>query len=461
LQTATELLPSVGRAFRFKRQPNCSRPSAARFEKRSQNSEPTRRQRAHFLRNQHPRALPPLEEPSCCTCSTALLLLTTTMSPPHYMMCKELMRAAAEKAAAASILIELSTVSTASGPGTVATTAAESAMSTSQAKTMPDSIAKDTHASCGNMRALCAAASLVRSTLRLLSLRAFRNSEAEAHGGRRQEDDTLVVGRRVVPQPASVGVTPQPEAVVAPAAVAVRDDDDDAAAPVGDENMPDPASDNPACYAYRHSWRRRNIPVVVAAGGEEAAPVVVASIPEPAGDVPACYAFRHSWQRRRKASVVVAAGDEDAAPVKSEASVVRSTERRAVRVRIWVAGAVVGICLAAPVVVENSTEVGSCSCSSATSPIADAPDTATLGTPNALGTSQRHVAGAAPPEAPELAAGHEHEHSSPQVLRDEILPRLVEAVRGGWRGRPQRPNRGRRYAAALAALLPAPRRRRA
>jgi hypothetical protein len=373
-------------------------------------------------------------------------------------MCKELMRAAAEKAAAASILIELSTVSTASGPGAVATTAAASAMATAQAKSMPDSTAKDTQASCGKMRALCAAANLVNSTLRLLSLRAFRNSEAEAEakGGRRPEDDTLVVQERV-PQPESVGVTPQPEAVVSPAAVAVRDDDDDAAAAAAAAAAAPVVV--PACYAYRHSWRRRKVPAV-AAGGEEIAPVVVANVPEPAGDVPACYAYRHSWQRRRKAPVVVA-GDEDAAPVTSAAPVVRSTELRAARVRIVVAGAVVGICEAAPVVVENSTEVGSCSCSSFTSSIADAADTATVGTPNAVGTSQRHVAVAVSPESPELAAGHEHEHSSPQVLRDEILPRLVEAIRGGWRGRPQRPNRGRRYAAALAALLPAPRRRRA
>jgi hypothetical protein len=443
--------------FPFKLQPNCSRPLIVPSVSNGNRTAPDRRPHdweitlrtnaattSSLLAKPTPCALPPLEEPTCFTCSTALLLLTTTMSPPRYMMCKESVRAAAEKAAAAAILIELSktssTASTPSGPGAVATAAA-------QAKTMPDITNKD--ASCVKMRALCAAANLVNSTLRLLSLRAF-HSEAKVG---RQEDDILVE-ERVVPQPESAGVVPQPDVAVAPSAVAVRDDNN-VAAPVVAANVPEPAGGvAPACYAYRHSWRRRKVPVVVA-GGDEAAPVVVANIPEPVGDVPACYAYRHSCWRRCKvpAVVVVAAGGEEAAPVTSEAPAGRSTERRDVRVRIVVAGAVVGIREAAPVAAENPLNDD---CEDLSSLEEEVDFRFSSPAPNALGTSQRHVAVAVSPEAPEPVTAHEH--LSQAEFRDVTQPRPVGAIREGFRGRLLRPNRGGRYAAALAALLPARRR---
>jgi hypothetical protein len=360
--------------------------------------------------------LPPLEEPTCLLAANCFIAVNNNnnnenMSPAHYMMCKGLVRTAAEKAAAAaaaSSLIELSNAaSTPSGPGAVA---AATAKTPAQAKTMPDITAKE--ASCGKLRALCAAANLVNSTLRLLSLRAF-DSEAV---GACQKDAPV---EEDVPQQELVG--PQPDVVISRVAVAGRD-------------------------------------------GDDAAPVTVENVPETGGDAPAGYAYRHSWRRRRNVPVVVAASDDNNdAPVTSEArGAVRSTGRRAARIRIVVAGAVVGICEAAPVFAENSLEVdddddlppmeevdaSSSSFSSSTAP---------LGPPDALWTSKKHVAVAVSPEAPDLVIADGH--LSPQELWDMVQPMLVQHITERWHERLRRRGRGANYAAVMAAVMPQRRRR--
>jgi hypothetical protein len=366
------------------------------------------------------------------------------------MMCKELVRTAAEKEAAAAILVELakstpsSPASTVSGPSAVAA----ATMATAPAKTTTDSAAKE--ASCGKMRALCSAVNLVNSTLRLLSLRACYS---EATVGRRQEDDTLVVGERVQPQPESVGVAPQPCDVDA--------------APVVVANVPEPAGDVPACYAYRHSWqrRRRNVPVVADGDDDYAAAAVAQAavmVPEPAGDGPACYEYRHSWRRRRNVPVVARGGDDDdddnAAPVTSEAGAVRSTGGRTARIRVVVAGvvvgtceAVVGPCKAAPVAAENSLdqdedlpplEEVDASSSSSTSPLACS---------SASWTSKKPVAVAVSSDEPEQELVKD---LCWQEYRDVHLPMIEEARRVGWQERLRRPGRGALYAAAMEAMQP-------
>jgi hypothetical protein len=355
------------------------------------------------------------------------------------MMCKELVWTAAEKAAAASSLIELSNAaSTPSGPGAVATAASASA--TAQAKMMPGIIAKE--ASCGKLRALCAAANLVNSTLRLLSLRAY---DTEAVGARQEDAER-------VPQQELVG--PQPDFVVARAAVAGRDGD--AAAPVVAENVPVPGGDALAGYAYRHSWqrRRRNVRVV--------APAAVAGRDDDAA-APAGYAYRHSWRRRRNVPVVVAASNVDNdAPVTSEArGAVLSTGRRAARIRIVVAGAVVGICEAAPVAAEKSLEDDDDNdlptleeVDASSSPPSS---TAPLGPPGALWTSKKHVAVSVSPEAPDLVVADGH--LSRQELWDMVQPMLVQYTTERWQERLRRRGRGANYAAVMAAVMPQRRRR--
>jgi hypothetical protein len=362
------------------------------------------------------------------------------------MMCKELVRTAAEKEAAASILVELanstpsSTASTVSGPSAVAA----ATMATAQAKATTDSAAKE--ASCGKMRALCSAVNLVNSTLRLLSLRACYS---EASVGRRQEDDILVVEERVQPQLESVGVVQQPYDVDA--------------APVVVANVPEPAGDVPACYAYRHSWRRRRNVPVVADGDDDYAAAAVAQaavmVPEPAGDGPACYAYRHSWRRRRNVPVVARGGDDDnAAPVTSEAGAVRSTGGRAARIRVVVAGAVVGTCeaavgscKAAPVAAENPLEDDEdlppleevdASSSSSTFP---------LPCSNASWTSKKPVAVAVSSDESEQELVKD---LCWQEYRDVHLPMIEEARRVGWQERLRRPGRGALYAAAMEAMQP-------
>ena len=187
-----------------------------------------------------------------------------------------------------------------------------------------------------------------------------------------------------MPQPESFGVAPQPDVDVSPAAIV--------------ENVPEPAGDSPACYAYRHSWRRRKVPVV--AGG-------------------------------------------DGAPA-TEARAVPSTR-----------GA--GINVAAPAV-ENSledaddlpplVEVDDSSSSSSTALTAVAADTATLYSMNALGSSKEDAAVTVSPDAPELEPGYLH--LSAQEFVDTIQP----SIRDGWHERQQRRGRGGRYAAIMAAVQP-------
>ena len=113
-------------------------------------------------------------------------------------MCKKLMRTAAEKEAdaAASILVVMSTNASASQSWSGAEATAPITTK------MPDIIAKDeplaaVAASSGKIRALCAVAKLVHSTVHLVSLSVRLNEEL------------------AVPQLEILGVTPQPEACVA------------------------------------------------------------------------------------------------------------------------------------------------------------------------------------------------------------------------------------------------------
>jgi hypothetical protein len=380
-------------------------------------------------------------------------------------MCKKLMRtvAEAEADAAASILVEISTNASSkstSWPGAVGT-----AMAPITTK-MPEIVAKDeplaaAAESSGKIRALCAVAKLVHSTVHLVSLRVRHN---EAYGGLRQADDALVEGL-AVPQPESLDATPQPDAVVAPvvpepaggdvykhrhswrrrrsaAVIAAASDD----APVAEggalaENALEPAGD---VYKHRHSWRRRSVPVVVAASEDASVTEegdLAESVQEPAGDV---YKHRHSW-RRRSAPVVVAATDDapvteegaraengpeaasdvykhrhswrrrsapvvvavtDDAPATEVASVVRSTGRpRAPRIRVVVAGSVVGVCVAALVTNESVDE------------------------------------------------NDDDHHADLPTLH------VAESTREGWQERRQRRGRGERYAAFMTAALTTTRRR--
>ena len=92
-------------------------------------------------------------------------------------------------------------------------------------------MAAEAASSFGGVRALCAAAKLVRSTLRFVSLRVL-------HEEARQEDDALV----------------------------------EAVSPAGPE--PEPAGSD--AYKHRHSWRRRRsvpVVVVVASTTEEGMPL--------------------------------------------------------------------------------------------------------------------------------------------------------------------------------------------
>jgi hypothetical protein len=327
-------------------------------------------------------------------------------------MCKELIRTAAEKepeaekAAAASILVEMS-MNTASASASASCPGAAVAKATEPITTKTkvlDSIDPET-----SIRALCAAARLFRSTtLRFAGLRPF-------HDG----------GRRHVEEEHDAALVEESEAFAVPAAVS-----------------------EPACAAYkhRHSWRRRqhnNVPTVV----EEA--------PEPArGDAPAgccaAYKYRHSWRRRRIAvrAVVGAAGssDEDA-PVTTEeedrGGAVRSAGRRpraAMRVRVVVAGAFVGVCEAAPVVAESSS-------------LDNGDDDAV---PSLV--QVEHVTVAVPPLLEAADAGR-----LAVAAREDMVPPprlVVEPIREGWQERQKRRGRGERYAAILAAVLPTQRRRR-
>jgi hypothetical protein len=341
------------------------------------------------------------------------------MSPHRYIMCKELIRTAAEakaeKAAAASILVDMS-MNTASESASCPGAAVAKATATVTTKTtMPDSIDPDK-----SIRALCAAARLVRSTtLRFAGLRPFH------YGGRRHVEEEDAAAAALVEGPESVAVL----------------------AAVSEPNC--------SAYKHRHSWRRRrlnNVPTVV----EEAR---VENVPEPGparGDAPAgccaAYKYRHSWRRRRRIAVravVGAAGssDEDA-PVTTEekedrGGAVRSAGRQpcaATRVRVVVAGAFVGVCEAARVVAESSSfdngdddEVPSLvqveHVTVAVLPLLEAPDTG-------------RVAVAA---------------------REDMVPPprlVVEPIREGWQERQKRRGRGERYAAILAAVLPTQRRQR-
>jgi hypothetical protein len=339
------------------------------------------------------------------------------MSPPRYIMCKKLIRTAAEAEAekAASILVEVSTKASVSRSGAAVATVTvpiTTKMPEITAKDEPLAAAAAAAASSGKIRALCAAAKLVHSTLHFVSLRV---PHKEVKGGLRQGDALI---EKLLSQPESFGVAPQPEAVAAPAA---------------------PESGCSA-YKYRHSWRRRrHVPVVVAASDD--APCTeektrVENVSEPAaGDVPPCYVYkyRHSW-RRRKVPVVIAGGD--GAPVTDEArGAVRSTgRRRAARVSVVVAGTKIGICEAA-FVPDDSVD--------------DDDD-------------DDHIGGDVPPPVEvDFSASVSAEHvegaisSSPGVVaaaHEEVA--VVESIREGWQDRQQRRGRGARYAAYLAALRP-------
>jgi hypothetical protein len=280
-------------------------------------------------KQQHPCALLPLEEPLLTCLPSAAAINKTKMSPPRYIMCQKLVRAAAEKeaeTAAASILVEMSLDAKASasastlwsGPGAVAKATG------SIATTIPNSIVKDAPlaaeaveaaeaaSSFGGVRALCAAAKLVRSTLRFVSLRVL-------HEEARQEDDALV------------------EAVV-PAVPELE--------PAGGD-----------AYKHRHSWRRRrNVSVIVVVASTTEEEARAKNVPGPAtGDV--AHKYRHSWRRRKVPGNMVAASGDDAPTTEETCGGASSTERhtRAVRVSVVVAGVIVGDCEAA-LVTDNSVD---------------------------------------------------------------------------------------------------------